>query len=178
MSSGGGSQKCGAKNRAGKPCQRPAGWGTHHPGEGKCKLHGGASHGAPPGERNGRWKHGLRASYVPIDGEYVRLSKLSEVLPDPAKRMAFLAQMMTDRAVTAHQRTMNEADDSDATDKRIAAAVRTAAQATRVELAATKLRIETPVQPDDEPDTLTDLERARRVAFLLASGAQQAKKGT
>ena len=32
---------CGAKNRAGDPCQRPAGWGTDHPGEGRCKLHGG-----------------------------------------------------------------------------------------------------------------------------------------
>lgn len=33
--------KCGAKNRAGTPCNRPAGWGTDHPGEGRCKLHGG-----------------------------------------------------------------------------------------------------------------------------------------
>ncbi|WP_240738103.1 HGGxSTG domain-containing protein [Deinococcus fonticola] len=32
---------CGAKNRSGKPCARPAGWGTDHPGEGRCKLHGG-----------------------------------------------------------------------------------------------------------------------------------------
>lgn len=32
---------CGAKNRAGKPCKRPAGWGTDHPGTGRCKLHGG-----------------------------------------------------------------------------------------------------------------------------------------
>lgn len=32
---------CGASNRNGQPCQRPAGWGTGHPGEGKCKLHGG-----------------------------------------------------------------------------------------------------------------------------------------
>lgn len=32
---------CGASNREGQPCQRPAGWGTDHPGEGRCKLHGG-----------------------------------------------------------------------------------------------------------------------------------------
>lgn len=35
---------CGAKLRkkAGTDtCQRPAGWGTDHPGEGRCKLHGG-----------------------------------------------------------------------------------------------------------------------------------------
>lgn len=33
---------CGATSkRSGRPCGRPAGWGTNHPGEGKCKLHGG-----------------------------------------------------------------------------------------------------------------------------------------
>ncbi|CAM3665678.1 HGGxSTG domain-containing protein [Deinococcus frigens] len=32
---------CGAKTRSGKPCKRPAGHGTPHPGEGKCRLHGG-----------------------------------------------------------------------------------------------------------------------------------------
>lgn len=33
---------CGAKHRK-RPgtCKRPAGWGTDHPGEGRCKLHGG-----------------------------------------------------------------------------------------------------------------------------------------
>ena len=36
-----GGVKCGAQNRAGSPCNRPAGWGTDHPGEGRCKLHGG-----------------------------------------------------------------------------------------------------------------------------------------
>lgn len=35
---------CGATARStGKPCQRPAGWGTDHPGQGRCKLHGGKS---------------------------------------------------------------------------------------------------------------------------------------
>jgi hypothetical protein len=37
--------KCGAKTRAGKKCGQAAGWGTDHPGSGKCKLHGGASTG-------------------------------------------------------------------------------------------------------------------------------------
>ena len=34
--------KCNAKGRAGRPCARPAGWGTPHPGYGACKLHGGS----------------------------------------------------------------------------------------------------------------------------------------
>ena len=33
---------CGAQKRQGEGvCTRPAGWGTDHPGEGRCKLHGG-----------------------------------------------------------------------------------------------------------------------------------------
>ena len=34
---------CGAKNRLGRPCQQPAGAGTDHPGEGRCRHHGGRS---------------------------------------------------------------------------------------------------------------------------------------
>lgn len=34
---------CGAKTRGGGVCSLPAGWGTDHLGQGKCKLHGGAT---------------------------------------------------------------------------------------------------------------------------------------
>jgi hypothetical protein len=44
------------KIRAGTPCQRPAAKGKK-----RCKLHGGADGiGAPKGEQNGAYKHGLR----------------------------------------------------------------------------------------------------------------------
>lgn len=46
---------CGAKTKKdGSPCQKPAGWGTDHPGIGKCKLHGGAS----------PIKHGMYSKYT------------------------------------------------------------------------------------------------------------------
>lgn len=32
---------CGAATRSGKPCQNPAGHATDHPGEGRCRRHGG-----------------------------------------------------------------------------------------------------------------------------------------
>lgn len=35
--------RCGAKTRSGHPCKQAAGAGTDHPGEGRCKFHGGAS---------------------------------------------------------------------------------------------------------------------------------------
>ncbi len=43
---------CRAKTRAGTPCKRPAGWGTDHPGTGRCKLHGGKSTGPPSNNKN------------------------------------------------------------------------------------------------------------------------------
>jgi hypothetical protein len=43
---------CGGECTDGTPCKRPAGWGTDHVGEGRCKLHGGNA-GRPP--KHGRY---------------------------------------------------------------------------------------------------------------------------
>jgi hypothetical protein len=48
-----GAPRCGAKTRAGAPCQRPA-----LRGRGRCRLHGGLSPGAPRGAKNGNFKSG------------------------------------------------------------------------------------------------------------------------
>lgn len=45
-------KRCGAKTRRGTPCQAPA------MPNGRCRLHGGLSPGAPTGERNGNYRHG------------------------------------------------------------------------------------------------------------------------
>jgi hypothetical protein len=34
---------CGARTRDGTPCDKSAGWGTNHPGHGRCRFHGGSS---------------------------------------------------------------------------------------------------------------------------------------
>ncbi|WP_151721052.1 HGGxSTG domain-containing protein [Acinetobacter ursingii] len=52
------SDKCGAKTRTGSKCKHPAGYRTDHVGKGKCYLHGGASKGAPKGNKNAQ-KHGI-----------------------------------------------------------------------------------------------------------------------
>jgi glucans biosynthesis protein len=44
--------RCGARTRSGEPCCSPA------MPNGRCRMHGGASPGAPTGERNGNYKHG------------------------------------------------------------------------------------------------------------------------
>ena len=47
--------RCGAKRRDGLPCQKPRAKGRT-----RCRLHGGAQgSGAPKGEANGRYSHGL-----------------------------------------------------------------------------------------------------------------------
>jgi uncharacterized protein YjcR len=44
-------KRCGAKTRSGKPCQSPA------MANGRCRMHGGPSPGAPKGNRNA-YEHG------------------------------------------------------------------------------------------------------------------------
>jgi hypothetical protein len=48
--------RCLARTRAGTPCQKAAATGKK-----RCRMHGGGKgSGAPPGERNGNYRHGLR----------------------------------------------------------------------------------------------------------------------
>lgn len=55
---------CGAKaKQTGQPCRRPAGWGTSHPGTGRCKLHGGCSPGGPKGNKKAR-THGIYETII------------------------------------------------------------------------------------------------------------------
>jgi hypothetical protein len=44
--------RCGARTRKGTPCRGPA------MPNGRCRMHGGASPGAPRGERNGNYRNG------------------------------------------------------------------------------------------------------------------------
>ena len=46
------SPRCGARTRDGTPCRSPA------MPNGRCRMHGGMSPGAPMGEANGSYRHG------------------------------------------------------------------------------------------------------------------------
>ncbi len=52
--------RCGARTRAGTPCQHEAGRGTDHVGEGRCKLHGGRT---PRGVNSPHFRHGKDSAY-------------------------------------------------------------------------------------------------------------------
>lgn len=76
----------GKKRQTREPCERPAGWGTPHPGTGKCKLHGGS---API-------KHGR---YSVIKREELReLIEEFEADPDP---LNIFPELATLRALVA-----------------------------------------------------------------------------
>lgn len=54
-----GTGRCGAKTKKGTRCERPAGWGTDHPGRGRCTDHpapprGAAKVATPPTPKNAR----------------------------------------------------------------------------------------------------------------------------
>lgn len=93
---------CDATNRDGDPCGLPAGWGTDHVGEGRCKLHGGAS---PRGKDNPAFKHGLFSDHLSdedrqtIDAldEYDDAEKLDELINWRLARLRRAVQALNDQ---------------------------------------------------------------------------------
>lgn len=59
--------RCGAKTRTGGTCQHPA------LPNGKCRIHGGASPGAPRGAANGRFKDGYWTREAVEERRFIRL---------------------------------------------------------------------------------------------------------
>lgn len=60
-------KRCGAKAKStGKPCQCPA------MANGRCRLHGGKSTGAPTGKANGNYKNGLRTKRHKLSKKIIR----------------------------------------------------------------------------------------------------------
>ncbi len=56
-----GGPKCGANKKQGRGiCEQGAGWGTDHPGDGRCKLHGGKS---PRGPASASFKTGKHSKW-------------------------------------------------------------------------------------------------------------------
>jgi len=76
--------KCGAKTRDGGTCGQPAGWGTDHPGEGRCKFHGGAT----------PVKHGRYS-----DIERDRISDLLQKFEDDEDPLDILSEIAAARAL-------------------------------------------------------------------------------
>lgn len=103
---------CGATKRdgSGEKCQLPAGWGTDHTGEGKCKLHGGASSGAPEGNDNavtvGAWAEDFYEGFL-TQAEQERVEKSAELLGDEASAKE-IAQHAASVSLEQFRRTGDE----------------------------------------------------------------------
>lgn len=88
--------KCGGATSSGGKCTQPAGWGTEHLGEGKCKLHGGAS---PRGTESPHFKHGMYSNYLPTSilqkaDAMAAQSEMLDLLPELVLTRALLADYM------------------------------------------------------------------------------------
>lgn len=81
---------CGARTRSGAPCKKQAGWGSDHLGEGRCRLHGGAT----------PVRHGLR-SKVPSRYKRARenLKHLIEEFENDPDPLGLLPELAVLRAV-------------------------------------------------------------------------------
>lgn len=79
---------CGAKAKStGQPCQKPAGWGTSHKGEGRCRIHGGAT----------PVKHGLYSKYTRHKlSEMIDRMAEDEELLNLRQNAAFLQSLIID----------------------------------------------------------------------------------
>jgi hypothetical protein len=71
------SLRCGAKTRAGMPCRSPA------MPNGRCRMHGGKSPGAPRGNTNA-WKHGNYSEAAKAERSFVKqlLKNAQELLSE------------------------------------------------------------------------------------------------
>lgn len=66
-------KRCGAKTRAGTPCKNGA------MANGRCRMHGGKSTGAPKGNQNSK-KHGFFSKYIPEETLEI-MNSIGEVSP-------------------------------------------------------------------------------------------------
>lgn len=108
---------CGATKRdgSGEECHLPAGWGTDHTGEGRCKLHGGRNsgengQGAPEGNDNavtvGAWAEDFYEGFL-TEAERERVEKSAELLGDEANAKQ-IAQHAASVSLEQFRRTGDE----------------------------------------------------------------------
>lgn len=78
---------CAAKTRDGTPCRNRAGFKTIHPGEGRCRYHGGLVEG------DGRLKHGMHSQLAQTEFGG-RIAELLEQTDSPVEEMRYTATLM------------------------------------------------------------------------------------
>ncbi|WP_162136956.1 HGGxSTG domain-containing protein [Magnetospirillum molischianum] len=173
------SPRCGAKTRAGTPCQSPA------MANGRCRMHGGTSPGAPKGEANGNWRHGayvaerfLRwaAQGMRGKGAAARAWEQEFLALPPDERAAVLEGVAMLRAFHAHRAASADLpaegiDQLDTIFNRNARTVATIARARLVLALAAAQGVTMPSdqepEADQSGDAVTEEERVERLIRVL-----------
>ena len=62
---------CDAPTERDRACRNPAGWGTEHPGDGRCKLHEGAAPITAGSSAPGHLRPGTRQWFEAVTAEYI-----------------------------------------------------------------------------------------------------------
>lgn len=69
--------RCGARTRSGRPCRCPA------MPNGKCRIHGGASPGAPQGAANGNYRDGYWTREALEERKFLRSLVKGSLVDEP-----------------------------------------------------------------------------------------------
>lgn len=81
---------CGAQKRSGEGmCHQPAGWGTDHPGKGRCKFHGGATP-----VKHGRYSKIERDEISELIAEFEDEDDPLDIMPELAASRALLTDFI------------------------------------------------------------------------------------
>lgn len=110
--------KCMARTNDGNYCGQAQGWGTDHPGSGRCKFHGGNA-GAPSGPANGNWRHGLYSEHM-SDADAERVEEWLELADGERLSLDEFTGMFEKLIVyemTRLERAMGQAPDPDRSHK-------------------------------------------------------------
>jgi len=85
---------CGAQRRQGdgEPCKRPAGWGTDHPGDGRCKLHGGSSPSGRVAAQREAARRALESVRADIDPDADPVTELRKLVASLQASADYLAE--------------------------------------------------------------------------------------
>lgn len=171
---------CGAKTRSGEACRNAP------MGNGRCRMHGGKSKGAPPGNANAAG-HGAPAGNQNarshgVWSKFLTLDDLQFLEAPATERLAMLQGVAELRAFRAHQAGLGD-EKNTSLDEAFNRCARTAANLARTRLALAEAAADgvTPDggagEDDAEQGTMTDHERVQKLARILDGGAASGAGG-
>lgn len=149
---------CGAQKRdeTEDTCQLPAGWGTDHVGQGRCKFHGGASP-----VKHGRYSKIERDEISDLISEFEEEDDPLDILPELAAARALLTDFIDryDQYLTALIAWYEDNDEKPKQVLDISEAIRFLEKVTKMAHRERRLQQENAVSRDDLKRVLVEMAR-------------------